>query len=173
MNRRLIIMLFYCLLFSTKGEAVMAFNLKSPVFEEGSFIPKKYTCDGDDISPPLKWEGAPGATKSYVLMMDDPDAPVGTWDHWVLFNIPLAIGDLPEGIKTPPDGATEGKNSWGRTGYGGPCPPEGTHRYVFKLYALDQNLSLASGSSKKEIERAMAGHILAQSELVGKYVRNR
>lgn len=151
----------------------MAFTIKSPAFENNGVIPQKYTCDGKDLSIPLKWEGAPEKTKSYVLIMDDPDAPVGTWDHWVLFNIPPSVTEIKEGANSAPAGATEGKNSWGRTGYGGPCPPDREHRYFFKAYALDTILTLGASASKKEVEKALQGHVLAQAELVGRYDRKR
>jgi hypothetical protein len=128
----------------------------------------KYTCDGQDISPPLEWSGTPEGTQSLVLISDDPDAPVGTWVHWVLFDLPADTNSLPEGAQ---DLGTDGNNSWRRPGYGGPCPPSGTHRYFFKLYALDTALNLEAGASKEQVEKAMQGHILAQGELMGKYER--
>ena len=131
-------------------------------------MPSEYTCDGDDLSPPLSISDVPSNAKSLALVMDDPDAPAGTWDHWVVFNIPAATKEIPKG--TEPKG-TKGKNSWGRTGYGGPCPPSGTHRYFFKLYALDTALNLPEGAAKKELERAMQGHVVAQAELMGTYKR--
>ena len=146
----------------------MVIKIASTAFAEGEMIPKKYTCDGDDISPPLQISDVPENTKSLALIMDDPDAPVGVWDHWIVFNIPASISQISEGEE--PQG-TPGKNSWGRTGYGGPCPPSGTHRYFFKLYALDTMLDLEPGASKKKVLKAMEGHILAQGELMGKYKR--
>lgn len=146
----------------------MAIKITSPAFAEGEMIPRKYTCDGDDISPPLQISDVPENTKALALIMDDPDAPVGGWDHWIVFNIPASISQINEGEE--PQGTT-GKNSWGRTGYGGPCPPSGTHRYFFKLYALDTMLDLEQGASKKKILKAMEGHILAQGKLMGKYKR--
>lgn len=157
----------------TTGGTSMALEIKSEAFEHKGNISSEYTCDGVDVSPQLQWTGAPEATKSFVLIMDDPDAPVGTWDHWVLFNLPPKIQSLEKSIKTLPPGTVKGKNSWGRTGYGGPCPPSGEHRYFFKLYALDTTLSLSAGASKKDIETAMQGHILAQAELMGLYSRKR
>lgn len=151
----------------------MAFTLKSSSFENNALIPQKYTCDGKGISPPLKWEGAPTGTRAYALIMDDPDAPVGTWDHWILFNIPASVNELEEGLSKIPDGSVGGKNSWGKTIYGGPCPPDREHRYFFKIYALDQSFHLPTGTVKKEIEKAFQGHILAQAELVGRYDRRR
>lgn len=151
----------------------MALQIKSPAFDMNGLIPKKYTCDGRDVSLPLKLEGIPPGTKSLALVMDDPDAPVGTWDHWILFNIPSTVTELVEDIKNLPPGTGEGKNSWNKTGYGGPCPPDREHRYFFKLYALDTLLGLKNGVFKKELEAAMKGHVLGQAELVGRYDRPR
>lgn len=149
-------------------------ELKSSAFGYGQSIPVRYTCDGQDISPPLEWTDPPPGTQSFALIMDDPDAPVGVWDHWVLFNIPPETRSLPEGVPPDPDlaqGGRHGRNSWKRLGYGGPCPPGGTHRYFFRLYALDTVLNLSSGATKKDVLRAMEGHILAQAELMGTYRR--
>ncbi|MBI2650394.1 YbhB/YbcL family Raf kinase inhibitor-like protein [Candidatus Woesearchaeota archaeon] len=143
-------------------------KLTSAAFANNGAIPSEYTCDGNDLSPPLSISDVPSNAKSLALISDDPDAPVGTWDHWVVFNIPPTTKEIPKG--TEPKG-TAGKNSWGRTGYGGPCPPSGTHRYFFKLYALDTILNLQEGSAKKDIESAMQGHIIAQTQLVGLYKR--
>lgn len=143
-------------------------QVTSAAFEDGATIPVKYTCDGQDRSPPLAWSGTPEGTQSLVLISDDPDAPVGTWVHWVLFDLPKDTNSLPEGVQ---DVGTDGNNSWRRPGYGGPCPPSGTHRYFFKLYALDTVLNLEAGASKEDVEKAMQGHILAQGELMGKYER--
>jgi len=157
------------------GGAQMAeIKVTSTAFAEGAMIPVKFTGDGEDVSPPLSWTGAPEGTKSFALINDDPDAPVGTWVHWVLFNIPAHVTGLPENV--PPnaklaDGSVHGKNSWGRLGYGGPKPPSGTHRYFFKIYALDTTLQLAPGADKAELLRAMEGHVLAQGQLMGKYTR--
>jgi Raf kinase inhibitor-like YbhB/YbcL family protein len=148
----------------------MNFELTCTAFAAGEPIPAKYTCDGADISPPLAWSDPPQGTQSLALIMDDPDAPVGTWDHWLLFNIPADTPDLPEQA-SPPSGSVDGKNSWGRMGYGGPCPPRGTHRYFFKLYALDSTLDLQSGADKAKLLQAMERHILAQAELMGTYAR--
>lgn len=147
-------------------------TLTSPAFAQGATIPRQYTCDGKDISPALQWGEPPEKTQSFALIMDDPDAPMGTWVHWVLYNLPATARSLPEGV--PPaadlaDGSHHGRNSWKRLGYGGPCPPSGTHRYFFKLYALDAKLNLASGATKEELLKAMEGHILAQAELMGRY----
>jgi len=140
--------------------------VKSSAFEHQKMIPFKYTCDGDDVNPPLIIEGIPEGTKSLVLIVDDPDAPMGTWDHWVVWNIPPTNRIEEDSVP-----GTEGMNSSGRRWYGGPCPPSGTHRYFFKVYALDTQLSLGSNSRKKDVEKAMKGHMLAQGELVGLYSR--
>ncbi len=149
----------------------MAFTLQSSAFKQGELIPSKYTCDGDDISPALNWENTPPTTQSLVLIMDDPDAPVGTWDHWLVFNLPTNINHLVENIRSFPENTKHGKNSWNRNDYGGPCPPDRIHRYFFRLYALDKALSLKDGATKKQIIDAMQGHILGTAELMGKYDR--
>ncbi len=151
----------------------MAFKLTS-AFVNGEPIPRKYTCDGDDISPPLQWENAPQGTQSFTIIAEDPDAPVGIWVHWLLYNVPGEMTALPQGIPPDaelPDGSKHGKNSWGRPGYGGPCPPSGTHRYFFKLYALDTALELPPGAGNEAIVQAMGGQILAQTSLMGLYSR--
>lgn len=152
----------------------MDIKITSSAFEDGGMIPPKYTCDGEDISPPLQWEGVPEATQSIALISDDPDAPVGTWVHWVIFGLPAETTELPENV--PPDenltsGAKQGKSDFGRIGYGGPCPPSGTHRYFFKIYALDAELDLPPGATKSQLLQAMEGHILAEGQLIGKYQR--
>lgn len=152
----------------------MAITVTSSAFVEGGMIPKQHTCDGEDISPDLKWTGAPAATKSFALICDDPDAPVGNWVHWVLFNIPADVNALAAAV--PPEaaltnGARNGKNDFRRLGYGGPCPPGGTHRYFFKIYALDTRLDLESGCTKAQLEAAMKGRILAEGQLMGRYKR--
>lgn len=149
-------------------------TLTSSAFTHGAMIPKEYTCDGKDISPPLSWSDPPEKTQSFALIMDDPDAPMGTWVHWVIYNIPATARGLPGGVPKDadlPDGSRQGRNSWRKIGYGGPCPPSGTHRYFFKLYALDIVLTLASGATKDELLKAMEGHILANAELMGRYAR--
>lgn len=147
-------------------------NLTSSVFANGDLIPSIYTCDGQDISPPLFWSDAPLNTVSFVLINDDPDAPMGTWDHWILFNIDSNITNFAENVNVSKlSGVKQGRNSWGRNDYGGPCPPSGTHRYFFKLYALDLKLDVPDGSSKQKVEKAMVGHVLAKAELMGKYKR--
>ncbi len=152
----------------------MAFQLTSSAFPAAGAIPAKHTCDGADVSPPLAWTDPPSATRSFALICDDPDAPMGTWVHWVLYNIPASSRGLPEAIpgeQELADGSRHGRNSWGRTGYGGPCPPSGTHRYFFRLYALDTDLDLAPGATKADVLRAMDGHVLASAELMGTYRR--
>lgn len=146
-------------------------NLTSTAFQNNATIPSQYTCDGTDISPPLTWQDVPANTKSLVLIVDDPDAPMGTWDHWIIFNIAPSVSSLPENITALPPGAIEGTNSFGKTNYGGPCPPHGKHRYFFKLYALDTTLPLQNNVNKKAVESAMQGHVLAQSTLIGLYQR--
>ncbi len=149
-------------------------ELRSSAFEQGGMIPTKYTCDGPDISPPLSWSDPPAGTVSFALISDDPDAPVGTWVHWVIWNIPASARALDENVpktETLPNGASQGITDFRRIGYGGPCPPSGTHRYFFKLYALDTTLSLPSHTTKSVLEKAMRGHILAQAELMGRYRR--
>ena len=152
----------------------MGFILSSTAFTEGGPIPQKYSCDGEDISPPMQWTDPPEGTMSFALIADDPDAPVGTWVHWVLYNIPADARSLPEAFPSDadlPDGSKNGENSWPRLGYGGPCPPGGTHRYFFKIYALDLILDLDARATKEQLLNAMEGHILAESELMGTYTR--
>jgi Raf kinase inhibitor-like YbhB/YbcL family protein len=157
-----------------KGGNAMEIKITSSAFAEGGMIPLKYTCDGQDISPPLEWDAVPEGTKSIALISEDPDAPMGTWVHWVIFGLPAETRKLEENIppdKTLPNGARQGTTDFGRIGYGGPCPPSGTHRYYFKIYALDTELDLAAGARKGELLKAMEGHILAQGQLIGKYKR--
>ena len=152
----------------------MEIKITSSAFEHEALIPPKYTCDGDDISPPLQWDTVPEATKSLALISDDPDAPMGTWVHWVLFNLPADTRELQENIpkdKILSNGARQGISDFRRIGYGGPCPPSGTHRYFFKIYALDTELALAAGAGKSDLLNAMEGHILAEGQLMGKYKR--
>lgn len=146
-----------------------AMKLSSDVFVNNGAIPKKYTCDGLNVNPPLRIEHVPDKARSLALVVDDPDAPMGTWDHWEVWNIMPKTTTIAEN-SVP---GTEGKNSWGQRAYGGPCPPRGTHRYFFKLYALDTELKLAASTDKKTLERAMEGHILAKAELIGLYQRSR
>ena len=152
----------------------MVFELTSSAFAAGESIPPRYTCDGDDVSPLLEWTDPPAGTQSLALICDDPDAPVGTWVHWVLYDLPAETRTLPEAVPADadlPGGGRNGENSWRRLGYGGPCPPSGTHRYFFKLYALDTVLGLDAGAGKKQVLKAMEGHVLAQVELMGTYSR--
>jgi len=152
---------------STAGFAA-DLSLKSQAFAPNSQIPSQYTCQGDDVSPALVWQNSPTNTRSFVLIVDDPDATNGTWTHWILFNIPAVVQSLPESSKSPV-GAISGRNSWGKTGYGGPCPPSGTHRYFFRLYALDTLLSLNASATVQDVTKAMQKHILANTELMGLY----
>jgi Raf kinase inhibitor-like YbhB/YbcL family protein len=152
----------------------MEIKIKSLAFVPGGKIPGKYTCDGMDISPPLSWTSGPEGTKTFALICDDPDAPMGTWVHWVLFNLPADITEFRENV--PPEkelenGAKQGMNDFHKIGYGGPCPPGGTHRYFFKFYALDTEINLEAGATKAELLKAMEGHILAEGQLIGRYER--
>lgn len=144
-------------------------QIASPAFQNNQSVPEKYTCDGDNVSPPLVFSEVPKEAKALVLINDDPDAPAGTWVHWTLWNIPLQTEKIEE--NSVPQEATEGVTSFGKPGYGGPCPPSGTHRYFFKLYALDTTLDLDSSSDVKKLEAALQGHVLQQAELVGLYSR--
>jgi len=151
-------------------------NLASSAFAHNGAIPKKHTCDGNDSSPPLSWTGVPAQAKSLVLIVDDPDAPDPaapkmTWVHWVLYNLPPSASGLPESVMSLPAGTAEGTNDWQRTGYGGPCPPVGRHRYFHKLYALDAVIQGLSRPDKAAVERAMQGHVIARAELIGTYER--
>ena len=156
----------------------MAFAFTSLAFTEGSAIPAKYSCDGADVSPPLAWSDAPPGTVSFALIADDPDAPAGTWVHWVLYNLPATVTELPENVAKVETldlgGARQGRNDFHRPGYGGPCPPPGpAHRYCFKLYALDTALKLRSAAQKKDLEAAMQGHTLGMAQLAGTYARRK
>ncbi len=160
-------------------ENKMTLTLSSTAFNNGGEIPPKYTCEGNDISPALEWTGVPDQTRSLVLIVDDPDAPDPrapkmTWVHWVLFNIPPDTTGLPEGITSAdlPHGTEEGMNDWKRTGYGGPCPPVGRHRYFHKLYALDTAIKGMDKPTKEKVEAAMDGHIIAKTELLGTYEKS-
>lgn len=154
----------------------MSIELTSPAFGHGGEIPSKHTCDGDDVSPLLEWRGVPPETKSLALVCDDPDAPRGTWVHWVLYGLPPTVNALPEGMpatETLPNGARQGRNDFGNIGYGGPCPPPGKpHRYFFRLHALDAVVDLPSGATRGQLEEAIRGHVLAQGELMGTYRRD-
>jgi len=149
-------------------------ELTSSAFQDGGKIPKKYTCDGADVSPSLAWSNVPEGTRTFALICDDPDAPMGTWVHWVMFNIPAEAQGLPEKIPTQKvlaDDAAHGINDFRTLGYGGPCPPSGTHLYYFRLYALDTALMLEPGATKAQVIEAMKGHILAEGQLMGTYRR--
>ncbi len=153
-----------------KGGKIM--EIQSSAFKNGGLIPSKYSYNGGNVSPPLVWSSVPEEVKSFALICDDPDAPAGTWVHWVYYNIPPEIRRLPEKValnKKPAQGGMQGSNDFSKIGYGGPCPPSGTHRYFFKIYALDSMLTLSAGATKKELLKAMGGHILVQAELMGKY----
>lgn len=156
-------------------EPPMSLTISSTSFSNGGDIAKKYTCDAADVSPQLAWTDPPAGTKTFALLVDDPDAPVGNWNHWTMWNLPASLRGLPEGVAKDAhlaDGSEQGKNDFGKTGYNGPCPPAGKpHRYYFKLFALDAKLEVNPGGKKKELEAAMKGHILAQAEWMGKYGR--
>ena len=156
----------------------MSFTLRAAAFADGAEIPRLYTCEGDDRSPALAWSGAPDGTQSLALIVDDPDAPdpaapLRTWVHWVLYNLPATSSELPDGVIAAglPAPTHEGQNDWRQTGWRGPCPPIGRHRYHFKLYALDRVLPDLGRATKADVEKAMAGHVLAQATLVGTYQR--
>jgi Raf kinase inhibitor-like YbhB/YbcL family protein len=168
----------------------LTIQLHSSAFADGAMIPKTFTCDGHDRSPPLEWSGVPSSARALALICDDPDAPAGTWSHWVVFNLPPQVTALKEGVppeQTLPAAVTggsqpaggdfsqarQGKNDFGKTGYGGPCPPRGTHRYYFRLYALDKTLELDSTARRSDVLKAVQGHIVAEGRLVGKYERAR
>lgn len=156
----------------------MSFSLTSPAFADGATIPAKHTCDGADVSPPLAWSGAPDGARAFALIVDDPDAPAGTWVHWVVYNLPATTTELPDTIAKVEsldlDGARQGRNDFRRPGWGGPCPPPGpAHRYSFRLYALDALLELRPGAQKKDVEAAMQGHALGVAELTGTYARRK
>jgi Raf kinase inhibitor-like YbhB/YbcL family protein len=164
------------------GQEPPSFEMGSAAFSPGGDIPRQYTCDGDDLSPPLEWAAPPQGTQSLVLIVDDPDAPGKTWVHWVLYDLPPELQALPQALppqETLPEIGTQGRNDFvpvqggfGKIGYGGPCPPKGKpHRYFFQLYALDARLDLAPGANKSQVLQAMAGHVLAQAELMGRYER--
>ena len=155
--------------------AAMNFALQSPEWKMGNEIPRQFTCDGQNVSPPLHWDDPPAGTESLSLILEDPDAPGGVFTHWVLFDLPAGGRELPEKVSqqgTLPSGARQGRNSFGKVGYGGPCPPPGpAHRYYFRLYALDRKIDLAAGTGRADLDKAMRGHILAQAEYMGRYKR--
>lgn len=169
---RVLTLILFAALLAPAQQQGAAMRLESSAFTAGQPIPQKYTCQGDDVSPPLSWSGAPQGAKAFALIVDDPDAPAGTWVHWVIYN--LVAGPLPEGVpaRDRAAGGIQGKNDFQRIGYGGPCPPPGkAHRYFFKLYALDAPLDLGAAARKSDVEKAMQGHTLAQAELMGTYQR--
>lgn len=159
------------------AEEARTMKLTSSAFEQGAKIPEKFTCDGTDLSPAIAWEGAPEGTRSFVLIADDPDAPAGIWVHWVAYDLPASMRDLPEGLSADAEvagGGRHGRNDFRKLGYGGPCPPPGKpHRYFFRIYALDAVLGLEPGATKKQVLEAAEGHVLARAELMGIYGRQR
>jgi Raf kinase inhibitor-like YbhB/YbcL family protein len=158
----------------TPGEKRAEIKVTSKAFQESGMIPKEYTCDGANVSPPLAWDSAPDKTKSFALIADDPDAPGKTWAHWVVFNLASNIRELPANVPAQDaivGGGKQGTSDFRKVGYGGPCPPSGAHRYYFKLYALDTELALDSSATKDQLLKAMEGHVLAQGQLMGKYQR--
>jgi len=167
-----VVVLSLCMLQSTPGEdrPMSELSIASPAFPGNGLIPRQYTCDGGDRSPPLSIDGVPEKARSLALVVDDPDAPGGTWVHWVVWNIPADTREIPEG--SVPPGALQGTNDFGTRKYGGPCPPSGTHRYFFKLYALDAPLTIPPGATKAQVETAMGGHLLGKAETIGRYRRN-
>jgi len=160
---------FLILLFLTQG--AIAMKLTSTAFTDGGKLPTKYTCDGISISPPISWQDAPANTQSFALIYDDPDAPTGTWDHWVLYNLPPTTNSLPENATVLPQGTKVGLNSWPNAEYGAPCPPSGEHHYIFHLYALDTVLNSSEPVTSEILRKKMAGHILATTTLTGLYKR--
>jgi len=180
MRRRLPWVALGFLFLPVAGGAEMTLSIASTAFAPNGEIPARHTCDGEDVSPPLAWSGAPAGTKSFALVVDDPDAPDPaaprmTWVHWVLYDLPADAAALPEAVapRALPAGTREGSNDWKRTGWGGPCPPIGRHRYFFKLYALDAPLGDLGRPGEAALEKAMAGHVLARAELVGTYQKRR
>jgi Raf kinase inhibitor-like YbhB/YbcL family protein len=174
MKKGFIFLLFITILFASDGigkEVPKLDGLKiySPAFKDNSYIPGKYTCDGQDVNPPLLIEDVPSKAKSLALIVDDPDAPMGTWVHWVVWNIPPDTKEIKE--DSAPKNAQQGRNDFGKHNYGGPCPPPGTHRYFFKLYALDTVLNLGANSTKADVEKAMGGHIVEKAQIIGLYKR--
>ena len=159
-----------------RAEEVMEkIEVRSPAFSEGDSIPREFACDGANMSPPIEWSGVPSHAQSIAIIADDPDAPSGDWVHWVLYDLPPSLTGIPAGVPVSeklPAGGTQGRTDFGKIGYGGPCPPKGTHRYFFKIYALDTMLHSKSGMTKKELLNAMQGHVLAEGQLMGKYRRS-
>lgn len=158
-----------------KVDSVIPLSVTSTSFEQGGKIPSRYTCDGANVSPPLRWKGAPEDTSSFVLITDDPDAPMGTWVHWIVYNIPGTLSELPEAVAKKAmlnNGSKQGRTSFGDIGYGGPCPPSGSHRYFFKIYALDTELTLdPQKATKNTVLNAIEDHVIAYGELMGTYKR--
>lgn len=152
-----------------EGREMEKLSVASPVFQHNGDIPVRYTCDGDDINPPLTIENVPERTRSFVLIVDDPDAPAGTWVHWVVWNIDPGTREIKE--NSVPDGALQGMNDFRKLDYGGPCPPSGTHRYFFKLYALNSTLDITSKAKKSDVEKAMKRHVIGESQIIGLYSR--
>jgi len=159
---------------STPPTTAGSIKLTSTAFKEGELIPRQYTCDGVNVSPSLEWSGVPKTARTLVIIADDPDAPSGTWVHWVLYNLPADNIGMVENLPATDElraGGFQGKNDFGKIGYGGPCPPSGTHHYFFKIYALDSELSLKAGATKAEVEKSMGGHVVSQGQLMGMYRR--
>jgi hypothetical protein len=178
LNDRFSIIIFLAVIgvfMGQSGGETMAFELKSSAFAHGQGIPQQYTCDGSDLSVPLNWSDPPEGTVSFTLISDDPDAPVGTWVHWVLYDHPGLSREIPEGVSTQevlPDGSKQGMNDFRRIGYGGPCPPRGpAHRYFFKLYAVDRLLNFPPGATKAKVLEGIKGHTLGEAQLMGTYQR--
>jgi hypothetical protein len=174
MTRFLTLLAVISLAIVSNAQQGSAMKIQSSAFTEGQPIPQKYTCEGEDVSPALSWSDAPSNTKAFALIADDPDAPAGTWVHWVLFNLPAQAHQLPEGVPKTEQaaGGVQGKNDFKKVGYNGPCPPPGkAHRYFFKFYALDGPLSLKSGATKQDVEKAIQGHVLSHAETMGTYQR--
>ncbi len=168
-SARLFLLLFCLQVSSVQAAGPGQLNVSSPAFEENGNIPRQYTCDGKDVSPPLTIEQVPKQARSLALIVDDPDAPGGTWVHWVVWNIPPEVRDIKE--NTAPPGGAQGKNDFKKNGYGGPCPPGGTHRYFFKVYALDTTLRIGRDATASDLRKAMKGHVLAEGQLIGRYKR--
>ena len=168
--------IFAIVVFAAEHPDKSAMQLTSSAFAEGQPIPAKYSCDDRNVSPPLKWTGTPESAKRLALIADDPDAPVGTWVHWVLYDLPANTTELPEDLpkgQYTPGGGKQGLNDFKHLGYGGPCPPFGSHRYVFRLYVLDTTLEKTQGASRENLLRAMKGHVVANGRLTGKYARSK
>ncbi len=166
---RIVLALVLAFALIRSASAAEEISISSVAFRSGEKIPEQFSCKGANISPPLQFPGVPPAARSLVLIVDDPDAPGGLFTHWLVWNIEPTTRQIAE--KSSPAGAVQGTNDFGKTGYGGPCPPSGTHRYFFRIFALDQKLDLKSGAKRKELDRAMAGHIIARGELMGRFTR--